>query len=175
MMLALQQATRYAAFEGTGEHRDAALSYASTCLAWPDADSRTADSCHLIIAWMSLTSRLTAAQRAVLRLRPELEAARRDGAAAEAMLAAVGTVDITPEDAETAISHLRQISAVDSADEQLRGMVPMLWSQALFVLARAGRISGDIGRVANDLWVAAARPHRRIRTGRSCSRCGRRC
>jgi CHAT domain len=155
MMLALQQATRYAAFEGTGEHRDAAMSYASACLAWPSADSRTADTCHLIIAWMTLTSRLTAAQRAVLRMRPELEASRRDGAAAAAMLAAVGTVDITPEDAETAVSHLRQISAVDSADEQLRGMVPMLWSQALFVLARAGRISGDIGRVTDDLWLAA--------------------
>jgi len=156
VLLALQQATHYASFQGTDKHRGAALSYATACLASPDTDGSTADTCRLIIAWMTLTSRLTRSQRAVMRIRPGLEAARHDGAAAATLLAELGTFEITPEDAEIAVSHLRQISIADLADEQLRGMVPMLWGLALLVLARAGRTTGDIARVADDLRLAAS-------------------
>jgi len=155
VLLALQRATHYGLFQGESTHRDAALSSAAAALASPDVDSANASTCHFVIAWMSLTSRLTGAQRDVVRITPALDAARRNGAAA--LLAETGTLDIAPEDAETAICHLRQITPTDAGRQQQDHLVPVFWCLALFALARVGRAPGDIARVADDLLLAAGR------------------
>jgi hypothetical protein len=142
-MLALQQALRFAWFEGGDEHRQAAMAHAMTCLAWPE----TADTGHLVTAWMALFGRLPIARRSLPRIESQRAEARLDGQAAAAMFADIGSLDIAPDDAETAISHLRRISAT----AQAQGTVPVLWSMALFVLAQAGRATDDAGYVAEDL------------------------
>ncbi|MGD0602834.1 MAG: CHAT domain-containing protein [Streptosporangiaceae bacterium] len=152
LLAGLIDAARYAAFEGSPEDRDAALRYATEGLASAGADAGQADTCHLVIAWMALTRQLTSAQRAVVRTGPSVEQVRRDGAKAAEMLAALGRVEISPDDVETALSHLRQITAAG----EMGDIVPMLWALALFAAAGAGLDTGDAGRVAADLWQAAS-------------------
>ena len=70
-------------------------------------------------------------------------------------MAELGTLEVAPADAETAIGHLRQIPA-GAARDALGGLVPMLWGMALFVILRAGGPGGDVPRVADELRRAAS-------------------
>src|SRR5205823_924973 len=92
--------------------RDAALSFAQTCLtgAAEGGADEAAGTGHVVIAWMSLTRQLTALQRATLAMRADVEAARSSAQAAASLLAELGTFEIAPADAATAITHLRQAS-----------------------------------------------------------------
>src|SRR6266536_3157774 len=109
---------------------------------------------HLVTAWMTLIRQLTSAQRSAMLRRADLEAVQRGGGAA-ALLAELGTLEVAPADAETAIGHLRQIPA-GAARDALGGLVPMLWGIALFVTLRAGGPAGDVPRVADELRRAAS-------------------
>jgi hypothetical protein len=151
-VLATQRAVRYAGFGGTEDDRDAALGYAMSLL---ENAGEAADTGHLVIAWIALSRQLTSAQRSGMLRYAEVEAARLDGAAAASLMADLGSVEISSVDAETAIDHLRQVSAAP-ADPELRGMVPMLWSTAIFVAMPDGRAVGDVDRVARDLEHAAS-------------------
>lgn len=165
--LAIQRATRYAGYDGPAADREAALDYAAQVIQPearhildpavddPDAVDEPAVGCHLVIAWMALTRQLTSAQRSAMLRRADLAAARLDGTAAAALLAELGTMEISLADAETAIGHLRQIPA-GPANASLGGMVPMLWGMALFVTLHAGGPAGDVTRVADELRKAAA-------------------
>jgi hypothetical protein len=159
MALALQYATRYGGYGGTQDHRMAALVLAAECLASPDATQDAMASCHVIMSWMTLTRQLTGEQRSVMFKKAEMEAARRGEADAAAMFTELGEVRIDPGDAQTALSHLRQVSEAASLDDDLAALAAALSSQALFVMMAAGqdsRDSEDIDRVA-DLLQSAAR------------------
>ncbi len=153
--LAWQYADRYAGFNGTEDHRAAALSHAAACLASVDPADDTAARCHVIIAWMTLTRQLTGEQRSAMLRRGEIEAARRGGPGAAAMLAAFGTMEIALPDAQTALSHLRQVFDAAVTDEALRDIVPALSSLAALSIMNAGGVTEDIDRVADDLRRAA--------------------
>ena len=161
--LAVQRATRYAGYDGTAADREAAVNYAAQVIQpEADRDPDEADSGpdepavggHLVIAWMVLARQLTSAQRSAMLRRAEFAAAQLDGAAS-ALMAELGTLEISLADAETAISHLRQIPAGPASDA-FGGMVPMLWGTALFVTLPAGGTARDVSRVADELRRAAA-------------------
>jgi tetratricopeptide (TPR) repeat protein len=157
-VLAVLHAVRFITFGGPQADRDAALAHAAACLAEPAGDSVADDAAstgHLVIAWMALARQLTSEQRSTMLRRADVESARRDGAAAASLMAELGRVEISLADAETAIGHLRQIP-IPPGDEALRGMVPMLWSMALFVTMRAGGAVSDVDRVADGLQHAAS-------------------
>ena len=154
-MLALEHATRYAGYGGTEEHRTAALALAAEVLASPTAARETIACGHLIIAWMSLTRQMTSEQRSVLLSRPDITAARRGEPEAKAILALLGEAVIDVPDAETAQRHLRQISDMAGLDEELKGLAATLSGLALLAIGRAGQVSEDADRVAEQLRGAA--------------------
>jgi hypothetical protein len=155
--LALQYATRYSGYSGTQDHRMAALALAAEYLASPGATEDATASCHVIVGWMSLTRQMNSEQRSAMLRRPEMEAARRGEAEAAAMIAALGEVSIDPCDAETALSHLRQVPDAASLDEDLTSVATTLSSLALFAVMSAGGVSDDIDRVADQLQSAAGK------------------
>lgn len=165
--LAVQRGVRFISFGGGEADRAAGIDYARECLAPPPAGAPpedTADVGHLMIAWLTLTRQVTPEQRAAGFRPAEVEAARRDGEAAAALLAQLGTFVISPDDARVALSHLRETSAA-LADEDMRGVKSMLWAIALLAAHTTGPGGGaDAGRdlelVAGELARAAAlAPH----------------
>jgi hypothetical protein len=158
--LATVRAVRYVAFGGTDADRDAAEAYATACLSEPDEPAESdepAATAHLMLAWMALTGRYTPEQRSSMLRRAELEAARSDAEAGARLLASVGETEISRADAETAIGHLRQISA-GASNGFLRGTTPVLWGLALLAVMRTDGEVTDVGRVADDLRSVAADP-----------------
>jgi hypothetical protein len=153
--LASQYATRYVGYSGTQDHRRAALALAAEGLASPDADEDTTAGCHVIVAWMTFTRQMTSEQRSTMLRQPEMEAVRRGESDAAAMIAAMGEVTIDPADAETALSHLRQISEGASLDADLNAIASTLSSLAHLAIMRTGRVSEDVDRVADQLQNAA--------------------
>jgi hypothetical protein len=152
-LLAIQRAVRFAAFAGSEDDRMTALAFADEGLAGPTDDEQadgSADLSHFVIAWMALSRQLTTAQRSGLPLRPELEAAWRDGPAVAALLAEFGALTISPEDAENALAHLRQMSAAPDGDE-LRSLLPVLWIMALFAVISGRDSVQAIDQLADDL------------------------
>ena len=155
--LALQYATRFVGYSGTQDHRRAALALAAECLASPDASQDAIAGCHVIVAWMILSRQMTSEQRSAMLRQPEMEAARRGEADAAVMAAEMGDAHIDPSDAETALSHLREISTADSLDEELRVIASTLSSVAHLVIMRAGRVDEDLDRVADHLQSVACK------------------
>ncbi len=167
--LALQRAGRFALHGGVAADCDAAVAFARMCLA-PAADGEggladggadaAAGTGHLVTAWMALSRRLTAAQRSTMARGARVEAARSDAQAAASLLAELGTFEIAPDDAVTALDHLRRVPA--APDGVTPVWVPLLWLMALLASARAagGRLHGDLAadasRVAAQLAHAAA-------------------
>ena len=76
---------------------------------------------------------------------------------AAVMAAEMGDAHIDPSDAETALSHLREVSTADSLDEELRVIASTLSSVAHLVIMRAGRVDEDLDRVADRLQSVASR------------------
>ena len=174
--LALQYATRFVGYSGTQDHRRAALALAADCLAAPDAAEDAIAACHVIVAWMILTRQMTSEQRSSMLRQPEMEAARRGEPEAAASIAAMGDVPIDPADADTALSHLRQVSDAASLDGELSAIAPSLSSLAHLAIMRAGRVGEDVDQVADQLQSAARRrPPRRDRAGRAARHAGRDC
>ena len=155
--LALQYATRFVGYSGTQDHRRAALALAADCLAAPDAAEDAIAACHVIVAWMILTRQMTSEQRSSMLRQPEMEAARRGEPEAAASIAAMGDVPIDPADADTALSHLRQVSDAASLDGELSAIAPSLSSLAHLAIMRAGRVGEDVDQVADQLQSAARR------------------
>ena len=161
--LAVQRGLRYIAFSGSGEDRVAGIGYAQECLALPAPDGSpddNADTSHLMIAWLTLTRQMTAAQRSAAFRRAEVESARRDGEAAAALLAQLGGVAISSDDARVALDHLHQMSAA-LTDEDPRGMKFMVWAMALLASREDGPgggvyADGELRYVADELDRAAA-------------------
>jgi hypothetical protein len=165
-LLAVQRAVRYAMYGGTGADREAGLVSARTCLAVPgnpgDSDvDDLASTGHVVIAWMALTRQLTVDQRSAMVLQANVDAARSSAAAVAARLTELGQLEITVDDAATALRHLRQVPG-GPGHAALRGFAPMLWAMALLATVRAAGspLSADLAedalRVADELGRAAA-------------------
>jgi hypothetical protein len=162
-VLAAQRAFRYVLYGGTEADRDAALAFARMCLgAAAEGGAGDATSTgHVVTAWMALTRQLTAAQRSVFAMSESIEAARSNARAAASLLARLGKYEIAPDDAATAITHLRQVPE-SSANVALRDFVPLLWGMALLAVAQAdgSSLSADLAadalRVADDLGDVAS-------------------
>ena len=142
--LAVQRGVRFISFHGTEEDRVAGMAYARECLTLPplDGPDDSADISHFVLAWLTLTRQATGEQRSVEFRQAEVEAARRDGEASKSLLAQLGTLTITPDDARAALGHLRQMSAAP-ADEGIQGMKSMLWTLALLA-TREEEAGGDV-------------------------------
>jgi CHAT domain-containing protein/tetratricopeptide (TPR) repeat protein len=175
--LAVQRAVRYVLFGGPAADREAALEFAGMCVTAAagdgagnagaedtgagDGGTDVAGAGHAVIAWMTLTRQLTAAQRSAMAMRPDVEAARSDAQAGTALLRQLGTYEITAADAATAMTHLRQVPAAPS-DDVLSEFVPRLWVMALLAAAQAGDSplpadqAADARRVADELGQLAA-------------------
>jgi hypothetical protein len=137
--LALQRASRFAAFGGTEADRAEGLAYATQCLRMPgaaDLPDEAAATGHFVIAMLTLFRRRSSEQRALLLRRPEIEDTRRDGGFA-ALLGKLGPLEIPPEDAEAALGHLRQAARKGADGGQLGPMVSILRTMALMALAIA--------------------------------------
>ena len=156
--LALQCAMRYAGFGGSDEHRTAALAHAEAGLAARGAAEDATAACHIVIAWMALTRQLTGEQRSEILARPKIGAVRGGGPEAAAILADLGRMEIAVSDAEIALGHLCQVPQAAVTDEQLRDVVPVMSSLAVFVIRGAGGQADDIDWVADGLRRAAGRP-----------------
>lgn len=162
--LALLRAIRFVAFGGSEEDRLAGVAYARECLAAradDGAPEKSADLCHFVIAWMALFRQLTSAQRSMMFRLPEVEASRRDGAAAASLLAELGGFAVSADDAEAALAHLREVSAAP-ADGALGGMLPMMRALALTAVGEGGsaaaidRVAGDLRHAVDELERAAS-------------------
>jgi tetratricopeptide (TPR) repeat protein len=161
--LAVQRGLRFISFGGSDEDRMAGIGYAQKCLTLPAPDGPpddTADISHLMIAWLTLTRQLTAAQRSAAFRRAEVESARHGGEAAAALLAQLGSLVISPDDARVALDHLHQMSAA-LTDEGMRGVKFMVWAMALLVSREEGpgggvHAEGELRYVADELDRAAA-------------------
>jgi hypothetical protein len=158
LALALQYATRFVGYSGTQDHRRAALALAAEALASPDPAEDVIAACHVIVAWMILTRQMTSEQRSGMLRKPEMEAARRGVPEATAMIEAMGDVQIDLSDAQTALSHLRQVPDAASLDGDLSGIAPALSSLAHLAIMRAGQVGEDVDRVAGQL-QSVARQH----------------
>jgi hypothetical protein len=163
--LAIAYATRFAVCGGTEDDREVAIEYAQACTAdsgggIPEAEAAAAG--HYVLAWLALARQLTPAQRSGLWRRADMESARSDRQAAQALLSGLGAVRISREDAETAIAHLRMIPALPDSTE-LRVMLPMLWGLALAATLRPGEgldpaHAADARRVAEELRILSGKP-----------------
>jgi tetratricopeptide (TPR) repeat protein len=155
--LALARGLRYLAFGGTDDDRDAAEAYATATLAGPSEPDEPSATAHLMLAWTALTRQQTAEQRSTMLRQTEIETARLDAEAAAKLLTAYGEPRIAAADAETAISHLRQVPP-DSGSPFTRTSVPLLWGLAQLALMGAGTEVADGGQVADSLGVLAGDP-----------------
>ena len=155
--LALARGLRYVGFAGTDADRDAAEAYASATLAGGDEPDEPAATAHLVLAWTALTRRQTAEQRSTMLRQAEIEAARVDAEAAAKLLTAYGELRVAAADAETAISHLRQVPP-DAGGPFTRASVPLLWGLAQLMLLHTGTEVADGGQVAESLGSLAADP-----------------
>lgn len=142
--LAAQCAVGFAAFGGTQADRAAGIAYAGECLASPGED---ADIGHFALAWMALTRQFSTGQRSAMYRQSQISATLQDSAAASAYLAEMGDFVLSSDDAATALTHLRQISAAP-ANDAVRGMLPMLWLTALAGTAEAAdQLADDFQRL----------------------------
>jgi tetratricopeptide (TPR) repeat protein len=161
--LTVQRGLRFICFGGSDEDRTAGIGYAQECLTLPAPDGQpddTADISHLMIAWLTLTRQLTPAQRSAAFRRAEMESARRGGEAAAVLFAELGSLVIAPDDARSALDHLRQMSAA-LTDEGMQGVKFMVWAMALLTLREEGpgegvHAAGELRYVADELDRAAA-------------------
>jgi tetratricopeptide (TPR) repeat protein len=154
--LALECAVRYAAFDGSQDDRAEAMRHGVACLAAPGATEAELACCHVVIAWMTLTRQFTAVQRSAM-LRPDLETARHGGAAATALLAELGTTEISEPDARSALSHLQLVAAGASLDDDLRNTAAVLSGLALMAITGPGRAAEEANWVGEDLGSVADR------------------
>ena len=152
-VLALECAMRYVAFGGSQDDRAEAIRHAAACLAAPGTTETEVACCHLVIAWMTLTRQFTAAQRSAM-LRPDLQMARSGGTAATALVAELGTFEISEADAQSALSHLQQVPSGASLGNDLSETAAVLSSLALVGAAGPGQ-AADAHRVAAELRDAA--------------------
>jgi hypothetical protein len=160
--LAVQRGLRFISFGGADEDRRAGIGYAQECLRLPAPDGPPDDTdiSYLMIAWLTLTRQMTAAQRSAAFRRAEMESARHGGEAAASLLAQLGTLAISADDARVTLDHLRQMSAA-STDEGMRGVKFMLWAMALLASRQEGpggdvRAGDELRNVADELDRAAA-------------------
>lgn len=155
--LAVYRATRYSGLNGPADDRDAALSHAEAGLTATGAAAETTAICHLVTAWMTLSRQLSSAYRSAWIDPGKIENARRGGPESAEILASLTETTIDIDDAETALSHLGQVRETGELDYDLREMVGMMACLATLNLIRAGRFTGDITELADELRRAALR------------------
>lgn len=105
------------------------------------------------IAWMTLTRQFTAVQRSAM-LRPDSQTARRGGAAATALVAELGTFEISEADAQSALGHLQQVPSGAGLGKDLSEFAAVLSSLALMAATGPGQ-AAHAHRVAAELRDAA--------------------
>ena len=155
--LALHRAASYSGLNGSADDRDAALSHAAEGLTATGATAETTATCHLVTAWMTLSRQLSSAHRSTWINPDQMEKARRGGPEAAELLAALTETTIDVEDAGTALSHLSQARETAALDDDLREVGGIMACVAMLVLLRAGRFTGDVTRLADELQQMALR------------------
>jgi hypothetical protein len=154
--LAFQHAARYIGYNGSQDDRHAALYYAAQVLAAPDVTADTAAGCHVITAWMTVYRQADSAYRSTWLNRAQIEGARRGGPEAAELRSLITNVPLAVDDAEIALSHLRQADAAD-LNEDVRDMATSLLCLVTLKLLAQGRFPDDITELASRMEEMAAR------------------
>jgi hypothetical protein len=152
--LALACSLRYVGFNGSQDDRAAAMRHAVLGLAAPAATEAEVACCHVVMAWMTLTRQFTAAQRSAL-MGSDLTTARRGGPEAIDLLAELGRPEISEPDAQSALSHLRQVPDGAIVGDQLKQFAAVLSGVALTAISMLAHPGDDADRVADEMRDAA--------------------
>ena len=156
--LALYRAARYAGLNGLADDRDAALFHAAEGLTAAGSTAETTAVFHIVTAWMTLIRQLDSAHRSVGLNPAQLDVARTGGPGATELLAAMANTSIDADDAQAALSHLSQAREAAELDDDLRETAVVMACLATLSLLRAGRFTGDVTGLADELQQMALRP-----------------